>query len=40
MNYYGLSEMQKENKGVKAIGRSSILKKFEKVFKGAKSLHL
>ena len=40
VNYYGLSEMQKENKGVKAIGRSSILKKFEKVFKGAKSLHL
>lgn len=52
MIFYGLFEMQKENKGVKAIGRSYLLKKslyvmwilicrfFKKVFKGAKSLHL
>jgi len=50
--FYGLSKTQKENREVKAIGRSYLLKKslyvmwilicrfLKKVFKGAKSLHL
>lgn len=32
MVFYGLSEVRKENKGMKAMGSFSFLKKFEKSF--------
>lgn len=41
MIFYGLSEVRKENKGMKSMGSIFLPERnLKKVFKGAKSLHL